>query len=472
MTATRSRSPADGTTFRPFHAWITVLAGLAFLGNGLDLSVVSFSLTGLRAELGLSPADVGYILPLGGIGQLVGGIVFGSLADRIGRRLAFVLTGCMAGLGIGLAALASSAVVFAALLLVAGMGIGGVGPAASTLISELAPPTYRGRMMAWTQVFWVAGWSIAATLGGWFEAALGWRGILAVGAFPALLAVVSWLVVPESPRYLVARGQLQRARQLADRLASRYGVLIPVGPPPSARDGLSLGAQLATIWGPDLWRRTCALWTTWMAMNAIFSGPIYMLPVVLETLGVQHPLELSAYVGYAMVPASLVAVVAIDRSGRRPLMIGSLLLAALGALGVALGTTPPVVVSCGALLAAGALAAWPVALAWASEQYPTHLRGTAAGWAAGVSRIGSVVAPLIIGQLLVLSGGHTLAVLPFSIALFAAALTVTVLAGETANQTLEELTPGRASAAARDGAVARIRSRSGRSAEDGDAEPA
>ena len=72
MTAAHGRSPADSTSFRPFHAWITALAGLAFLGNGLDLALVSFSLPGMRAEFGLSPAEVGYILPMGGIGQLLG----------------------------------------------------------------------------------------------------------------------------------------------------------------------------------------------------------------------------------------------------------------------------------------------------------------------------------------------------------------------------------------------------------------
>src|SRR5215213_7148307 len=122
-------------------------------------------------------------------------------------------------------------------------------------------------------------------------------------------------------------------------------------------------------------------------------------------------------------------------------MIASLGLAGLGALALTLGTTPPAIVIGGAVLAGGALAAWPVALAWASEQYPTHLRGTAAGWAAGVSRLGSISAPLVVGQLLAIGGGsQSLAMLPFTVALFAAIASVTIFAGETANQTLEELT--------------------------------
>lgn len=435
-----ARPSTAGTAFRPFHAWITILAGLAFLGNGMNLSVVSFAVLGMRREWDLSPADIGYILPMTGLGQLVGSIGVGSLADRLGRRLAFAMSGFLAGLGICLAALSPNPTLFAAFVFLSGIGAGGIAPAAGALVSEFAPPAHRGRMMAWTQVFWVVGWSIAATLGGWFEQTLGWRGIMSVGALALVLGIVAWFVVPESPRYLFARGHDEQARKLAGALTARHGIHIPLSVQRATPAlSLSLVGQLRAIWGPGLRRRTFALWTTWMAMNAVFQGPIYWLPVLLELVGASNPLQLSALVGYAMLPAGLVAVFVIDRSGRRPLMIGSLSLAAVGAVLAALSNSPLLIVIGGCFLSAGALAAWPVALAWSSEQYPTQLRGTAAGWAAGVSRIGSSTAPLVIGQLLQLTGSHTIALLPFVLLLVAAVLSVAIFAAETANRTLEEL---------------------------------
>src|SRR5262249_8816996 len=142
------------------------------------------------------------------------------------------------------------------------------------------------------------------------------------------------------------------------------------------------------------------LWVTWLAMNSVFQGPLYWLPAILQDAGATSSLQLTALVGYAMLPASLASVLVIDRSGRRPLMISALVLAVLGALLAALASAALLIVLGGCALSAGAIAAWPVALAWAGELYPTHLRGTAAGWAAGASRIGSSSAPLIIGQLL------------------------------------------------------------------------
>jgi putative MFS transporter len=430
---------AASSAFRPFHAWITALAGLAFLGNGMDLSVISFALPGLRAEWQVSPSDVGYVLPMIGIGQLVGSVTIGSLSDRIGRRLAFALTGCLAGLGIGIAALAPNLVFFAACMVVVGAGVGGVAPAASALISEFAPPAYRGRMMAWTQVLWVIGWSISATLGGWFAQQLGWRGMMIVGVPSIALGIVAWLAVPESPRYLMARGRTAEAQQQAAQLLLRHGVVVPLDGPRVSAGRLSMRAQLATIWGPGLWRHTVALWATWMAMNSIFQGPIYWLPVIFQGAGADNPLQYTALVGYAMLPASIVSVMMIDSSGRRPLMIGALGLAAVGALLAAVADAPGLILIGGAALSAGALAAWPVALAWAGELYPTHLRGTAAGWASGASRIGSSSAPLIIGVILDRTGSHTLALLPFAVLLTAAILGVAIFGAESSNQTLEEL---------------------------------
>ncbi|MCC6176580.1 MAG: MFS transporter [Chloroflexi bacterium] len=427
--------------FRPFHARVTALAGLAFLGNGLDLSVVSFALNGMRAEWELTATQVGFVLPMAGLGQLAGAIAFGSLSDRIGRRLAFAITSTLAGLAIGLAALAPNPVVLALLVLLGGLGIGGVAPAAGALLSEFAPPAYRGRMMAWTQVFWVIGWSIAATAGGWFEQSLGWRGILGVGALPMVLGYVSWLLIPESPRFLLARGRTAEAEALAAQLAERYGITIPLVAPATGSRRMSLLAQVAALWSPTYRRRTFALWTTWMAMNTVFAGPINWMPVLLAGVGAENPLRLSALVGYAMLPGAFVSVVTIDRSGRRPLMMLSLAVAGFGAAIAALGRDPLWLVLGGCALSAGALAAWPVALAWSSEQYPTNLRGTAAGWAAAASRIGSVSAPIAIGVLITASSGEHLAALaPFAVLLFGAVVSVAMFASETANRTLEELT--------------------------------
>lgn len=426
---------------RLFHLRIALLVSLAFSGNGINVGVVSFALPGIRAEWGLTPSDLAMLLPLVGLGQFAGSIVVGALADRVGRRVAFGTTSILAGLGTALAGLAPHPVALGLAFLVGGVGFGGVAPVGSALVSEFSPPSHRGRLMAWTQVFWALGWSVAAIGGGWFEHQLGWRGILGLGAFPILVGVLSLRLAPESPRFLLGRGRRAEALELARRLSREHGIVVPVSedlrPPRPSATPL---AQLRELWGPLFRRRTFTLWTAWLAMMAIFGGPALWLPLLLQDVGGASALRVSAYVGLSMLPGALASVFLIDRLGRRPLMLLSLGTAAVGTVALALGGDA-VTLALGAVgMAAGGLAAWPVALAWASEQYPTRMRATAAGWAAGVTRLGSIAAPAMLGLLLGPTGeGRAVAILPFAGLLAAAAVSVHCFGQETAGRRLEDL---------------------------------
>ncbi|MBA2446480.1 MAG: MFS transporter [Chloroflexi bacterium] len=422
---------------KPFHWRIAMLAALAFGGNGVDLGVVSFALPGLRAEWDLAPSELGLVLPAVGLGQCVGAILGGAFGDRFGRRAGFSLASVIAGAGTGLAAAAPNTTILALALFVGGLGFGGVAPIAGALVSEFSPPSHRGRFMALTQVAWVLGWCFAALGGGWFEQQLGWRGILGLGAFPIAIGLVGWLLVPESPRYLTARGRRGEAVALAGRLAERHGVVVPLGEPTTPDDSERVG--LAELWSARFRLRTFTLWGTWIAMMAAFSGPVFWLPVLLRDVGSAEALRISAYVGFSMLPASLAAMGAIDRFGRRPLILLSLGSAALGAFAVALGTNAALLVAGAVAIASGTLAAWPVMLAWVSEQYPTRMRATAAGWASGMARMGTVAAPAILGLLLGPNGeGRAVAMLPFALLLSAAVVGCALFGRETAGQSLEE----------------------------------
>ena len=433
-------SVGPGQALRPFHWRIAGLAGLAFAGNGIDAGVISFAVPGIRAEWGLTPAEIGFLLPSFGLGQLVGAVAVGIVADRFGRRLAFCATAIAAGLAMGLGALVAHPVLLGLLLFVAGLGFGGVSPVAASLVSEFAPAEHRGRLIAWTQVLWVVGWCVAALGGGWFAEQLGWRGILGLGALPIGVGLLGWLLVPESPRLLLAHGRRRAAETLSRELSRRHGVHVPIGDREPRRPSASVWRELAELWERPLRRRTMTLWTTWIGMNAVLVGPIYLLPLLLADRGSELASRTSALVGFAMLPGTLLAVALIDRSGPRPLMFVSLGAATLGTVPLMLAQEVLWLGIGAAAVAAGVLGAWPVVLAWASEQYPTRIRASAVGWASGSARLAAVVVPPATGLLLGPAGDNrTAAVLPFAVLLLAALICVALFAEETAGRSLEEL---------------------------------
>jgi MFS transporter, putative metabolite:H+ symporter len=430
-----ARAPRRGT----LHARVTLIAGLAFAGNGLNLGVLSFALLGLKSSWGLTPAQAGALTMASGAGQLLGGLVLGHATDWIGRRRGYGLTLALSSLATGAAALAPSVGWLVLLLFLAGVGFGGVAPVATSLVGEFAPRENRGGLMGWTQVIWILGWILAATGGVFLAHGVGWRSVFAIGILPIVLAVLGPRFVPESPRFLLAHRRYRDAEALAHLLAVRYG-MPPELPPQEHIRRVSILAHVRELWQPRFRRRSALLWTVWFVMIGSFNGPVVWMPTLFAANGVPHAAEAGMMIAWVMLLPTLASTLLIDRVGRKPVMVGALGMAAAGALGAALARTAVGLITGGAVLAGGVLAAWPVILAFAAELYPTRIRATATGWASAAGRTAGVLAPALLAAVMTTwSGGREVALSIFAGALGAAALIVVFLGEETAGRSLEEI---------------------------------
>jgi len=408
----------------------------------MALAAVSFALPGIRREWALTPLGLSTIAAAVSAGQVFGAVVMGWLADHVGRRGVFAATIALSALATGAAGLAPNAWIIGVLIFAVGFGMSGVGPVAASLLSEFAPARIRGQLMAWTQVCWATGWCLIAAGGAAFTAGLGWRWILGLGLLPLVTALLAWKLTPESPRYLLAHGRRAEAQALRGALEQRYGVRLSLPEQQQAKRRASPLDSLRELWGPRLRSRTATLWLTWFVMVAAFNGPIIWLPAMLAASGGSDALAArsSLLIALFMLPGGLLSVLLIDRAGRRPLLLASLGVAALGTFGLAPAGPDLVIILSGGALAGGLLAAWPIMLGYTAELYPTRMRATAAGWAGAVSRSGGIIAPLLLGALLrTWDSSLTFALAVFGGLLLLVVALVALLGEETSGRTLEEL---------------------------------
>jgi MFS family permease len=224
--AIRSLIPAriDRLPWSPFHTRLVMALGVAWILDGLEITVASTvgNLLTKPDTLGLSSAEVGAIASVYLVGEVVGALFFGRLSDKLGRKNLFILTLGVYLVGSGLTALTlGSGVGWVAFLyltrFIAGMGIGGEYAAINSAIDELIPSKYRGRVdIAVNGTYW--GGALLGTLGTYFflnevEANLAWRLGFLLGPVLGLVIIFVRRNLPESPRWQVMNGRTEEAEK-------------------------------------------------------------------------------------------------------------------------------------------------------------------------------------------------------------------------------------------------------------------
>jgi len=444
--ATRTRTQRlDALPFTREHRRLLLGSGGGWALDALDVGLVSFVIAQLTATGFATAGQAGWIASAGFIGMAVGASLGGLLADRVGRRQVFAATLLLYGLATGASALAGTVAVLIALRVVVGLGLGAELPVASTLVSEFAPPRIRGRVVVALESFWALGWTGSALVGYFVVPTSdeGWRWALAVGALPALYAVAVRWGLPESVRFLESRGRAAQAEAVVARFERSAGVEpapapdAPVTAPAAAADA-EPRSRVADLWSTGLRRRTGALWLVWFTVNFAYYGAFVWLPslLVAEGFSLVRSFEYTLWITLAQLPGYAVAAVLVERWGRRSTLATFLAGSAAAAGLFAAADSGPSLVATGMLLSFFNLGAWGALYAVTPELYPTRLRATGAGWAAGFGRIASVLAPLSV-PLLRGAGGTGLLFAVFA-AVFVVAAVGALALPEQRGRTLEE----------------------------------
>ncbi len=425
----------DSLPFTRAHLRLLVGAGVGWSLDAMDVGLISFVMVALAKQWQLSATTLSWIASIGFVGMALGATVGGLLADRIGRRQVFALTLLVYGLATGASALAGGVAALLALRFIVGLGLGAELPVASTLVSEYSPRAIRGRLVVALESFWAIGWILAALIGYLVVPGSpdGWRWALAIGLVPAVYAVVVRYGLPESVRFLERHGRSAEAEAAVRRFEQAAGRPAPAELVESAgqagsagvgrTDGVMSTARTpAGLWTPRYRQRTAALWAVWFMVNLSYYGAFIWLPSLIAAQGysVVKSFEYTLIITVAQLPGYAVSAYLIERWGRRPtlatFLVGSAASAAL--FGVASGEAG--LIAAGMAMSFFNLGAWGALYAVSPEVYPTGIRGTGAGAAAGFGRIASILAPLMV-PILLGWGGNTLVFGVFAVAFLIAA---------------------------------------------------
>jgi len=393
----------DANKLSGFQIWILILVGLTVLIDGFDVQAMGYVAPAIIQDWGVSKGSLGPVFGAGLFGMLVGSLSLSVLADKIGRRPVLIGSSLFFSICMLATAWTTSIAQLEVIRFITGLGLGAIMPNAMALAGEYSPKRNRVTLMMLVS----CGFTVGAVLGGLLASVLipafGWRSVFFVGgAIPLAMAVLMYLLVPESLQFLVLRGL--RLDIVADCLrkiapdvsingATRYVVA----------ETSQSGAPVAELFRHGRAATTVLLWV----VNFMNLLNLYFLSNWLPTIAKDAGLSTSVavLVGTALQVGGVIGTVLmgpiIDRIGFFKLLVPSFLVAAvtivlIGQPGIPLPMLFVVVLITGFCIVGGQ----PAVNALAGTYYPTKLRSTGIGWSLGVGRIGSIVGPVLGGELI------------------------------------------------------------------------
>ena len=324
MAETTSDHPGRSAGNRRF---VYIMASIAALGGllfGFDTGVISGALLFIRQDFNLNAFTEGFIVSSLLLGAMVGAGVSGALSDRLGRRTIILVAAVIFAVGAIGAALSRNVEMLISFRFVLGLGVGTASALVPSYISESAPTDVRGSLSSLFQLAITLGILVAYLVNAVFAPVGDWRWPLGLAVVPALVLFVGMYLMPETPRWLVSKSREEEARRVLGRTRSTeeevegeiediHRVEEETKEQAGYRELLAPWVRPMLVAGIGL-----AIFQQFVGINTV----IYYAPTIIKSTGLTDVASILATVGIGVVNVlmTIVAILVIDRVGRKPLL--------------------------------------------------------------------------------------------------------------------------------------------------------
>ena len=394
----------DKAKFNTFHFKVVAWSLLIILFDGYDLAINGVVLPLLMQEWGLTAVQAGMLASTALAGMMFGAMIFGSLADKIGRKKVIVICIILfSGLTFS-GGFASNPTEFAILRFLAGLGIGGVMPNLVALTSEYAPQKMRSTLVTTMFSGYAVGGVMAALLGAWFTPTFGWEVMFWIAGIPLFLLPIIWKFLPESLTFIVKQNQQKEARKIVRNLAPQVTVqentifeLDKVDIPESA--------SVASLFKRGRAINTLLFWLAFFSCLLTMYALSSWLPKLMMAAG--YSMDNSLMFMMVMNIGAVIGIVGggvlADRFHLKPVLM---VLGIMGAIVMSLmgfQSNQFLLYILVFLAGAASIGSQMLLYSYVAQYYPLAVRSTGIGWSSAIGRMGAIVGPILIGALLGMS---------------------------------------------------------------------
>lgn len=393
----------DGSRMNSFHILLIFWLFMVITFDGYDVVIYGAVVPSLIKEWEISGVTAGAIGSYTVIGTAVGAIVFGMLADKMGRKKIILLTTFLFSFFTFLSGFANGPVLFTVFRIIAGIGLGGVMPNVISIATEFAPKRVRTAIVSFIFCGYSVGAMTAALTGRSLIPTVGWESVFWLAGIPLLFIPFLIKYIPESVGFLLEKGKEDEAKKVLSKIDKELAKVEKIHfVKPAIK---APGSPVVKLFEEKRGISTIMFWISCFSAFVLIYSMNTWLPTLMMEAGydLSSSLALTAVMQIGAIVGTIIFGPLVDKIGFKKVLVPLFFCGAIALSLIGFSKSTFVVFALISVVGASSVGLQNLSNAFVSQYYPSSMRSTALGSTMAFGRIGGIVAPTFVGVLLTMN---------------------------------------------------------------------